>query len=155
MFCKYCGKEINNDSKFCKFCGEEIGEITIETNEEAPEVIQPEVIDSSEVTILDEQIEFEKYAENFIKRRIIGIIFRILFWLAGLYFMFLSCSYSFYMGEIFNMVIKIIFFPFTMIILPIIALITGDFAGWVFWIWFFMMGSYAISTFYGRLRPVV
>lgn len=21
MFCKYCGKEIDNDSKFCKFCG--------------------------------------------------------------------------------------------------------------------------------------
>ena len=24
MFCKYCGKEIDNDSKFCPYCGEEV-----------------------------------------------------------------------------------------------------------------------------------
>ena len=27
MFCKYCGKEIDNDSKFCKFCGKTLEHI--------------------------------------------------------------------------------------------------------------------------------
>lgn len=154
MYCKYCGKKVKDDSNFCKFCGEEIGEAIQETAVEVPEEIQTEVIDNSEVTVLDEQIEFEKYAKNFIKRRIIGTIFRILFWICGLGFMFLSCYASYFMGEIFFMILKIIFFPFTIVIWPIISLLSGEIPGWIFWIWFFMMGSYSISTFYGRLRPV-
>ena len=26
MFCKNCGKEINDKSKFCQFCGEQVAE---------------------------------------------------------------------------------------------------------------------------------
>lgn len=26
MFCKYCGKEINNDSVFCRYCGKQVNE---------------------------------------------------------------------------------------------------------------------------------
>lgn len=154
MFCKYCGKSINDDSIFCKYCGEEIGEKKIETAIETPEEIKEQNPDDNRATILDEQIEFERYAENMVKRKTVGIIFRIIFWLMALYVMYVSCMYSWIIRDIFSLVLKIIFFPFTITIWPLIGLISGGLYGWYFWIWFFMMGSYAISTFYGRLRPI-
>ena len=155
MYCKYCGKKINNDSQFCKFCGMEIREISPEEDVVKPEEVQTNYFSTNEVTILDEKDEFEKYAENMVKRKIVGTIFRVLFWLCGLYFMFLSCAYSFYMSEYFIMFLKIIFFPFTIVIWPIISLFSYDgLTGSYFWLWLFMMGSYSISTFYGKLRPI-
>ena len=29
MYCKYCGKEIANDSVFCQFCGKKLNDGTI------------------------------------------------------------------------------------------------------------------------------
>lgn len=40
MFCKYCGKEIENDSKFCPFCGSQV-----EPEEEA---LEPVILDENE-----------------------------------------------------------------------------------------------------------
>lgn len=31
MFCKYCGKEIDEDSKFCRYCGGELQSVSTET----------------------------------------------------------------------------------------------------------------------------
>ncbi len=32
MFCKHCGKEIDDDSKFCRFCGNELIDIKEDAN---------------------------------------------------------------------------------------------------------------------------
>jgi len=155
MYCKHCGEKISDDSSFCKYCGENIEETDLTSTAEVSDEIQTEVHGNSEVTIADRQIEFERYAGNMVKRRIVGTIFRILFWLSGLVFLFLGCFASYYMGEIFFMILKIILFPFTIVIWPIISMLSGELPGGFFWLWFFMMGSYSISTFYGKLRPVV
>lgn len=33
MFCKFCGKEISEDSKFCPFCGKKLIEETVDNNQ--------------------------------------------------------------------------------------------------------------------------
>jgi len=146
MYCKYCGKQVSDTSSFCKYCGGDIRKIEI--TETDYHIKGNNLIDNTE------ELEFEKYVESMVKRKIVGVIFRVLFWLSAIYFMVISCLYSYALGEILIMILKIIFFPFTIVIWPLIGLIFGELAGWVFWIWFFMMGSYAISTFYGKLRPI-
>lgn len=32
MFCKYCGKEIDDNSKFCEMCGKELTELNSQGN---------------------------------------------------------------------------------------------------------------------------
>lgn len=45
MFCKYCGKEIEDDSKFCKFCGNALTQAIVESSiskeivDDEPEII--------------------------------------------------------------------------------------------------------------------
>ena len=94
------------------------------------------------------------YWNNYYKRRKIGIVFRVVFYIYGLYAMFLTCAYSFYMGAYGIMALKIIFFPYSMIISPLVGIFSGAYGWtWIF-IWLGGMGSYAISTFYGKLRPI-
>jgi len=38
MFCKYCGKEITDDSRFCKFCGNLIEEQDCVTTNDEPTI---------------------------------------------------------------------------------------------------------------------
>jgi len=154
MHCRHCGKIITDDSKFCKHCGQNIEESNTKSIMKTPEETQTQYFKNSEVSKNDEELEFERYAENMVKRKIVGVVFRIIFWLSGLYFMYISCFYSWVIGDIFIMILKIVFFPFTIAIWPIIGLISGGLSGWIFWVWLFMMGSYSISTFYGKLRPI-
>ena len=43
MFCKYCGKDIGNDSVFCKFCGKPQNEAVTETKAEQAKPEQAEI----------------------------------------------------------------------------------------------------------------
>lgn len=36
MYCKYCGKEIDADSRFCRYCGREVGAETLSDGDFAP-----------------------------------------------------------------------------------------------------------------------
>jgi len=81
-------------------------------------------------------------------------MFRVIFWLYAVYIMVISCIFSLAFYEIGMMILKIIFFPVTIIFWPIVAMISGHLSGWFFWIWLAGMGSYSISCFYGKLRPI-
>ncbi|MHB8276150.1 MAG: hypothetical protein ACYDIA_00645 [Candidatus Humimicrobiaceae bacterium] len=94
------------------------------------------------------------YLNNYFKRRRIGIMFRVVFILYAIYAVFVNALYSFAFGEYWLMVLKIVFFPYTITIAPLIAVFTGAFHWYWIFIWLGGIGSYAISTFYGRLRPV-
>lgn len=66
MFCKHCGKEINDDSTFCKYCGKKVTEDSIEHNKTVDESvstssdqdldsIQTDVEDDNQNTLIKEQ----------------------------------------------------------------------------------------------------
>ena len=53
MFCKYCGKEIADDSRFCKFCGKSVFEDSSKTiddniHEEKSEIANEQKVESTE-----------------------------------------------------------------------------------------------------------
>lgn len=49
MFCKYCGKEIEDDSKFCKFCGNALTQAIVESS------ISKEIVDDEPEIILSQR----------------------------------------------------------------------------------------------------
>lgn len=59
MYCKHCGKEIEDGSKFCNYCGGE---------QESQEPIQTESLETS--TITDSETQSTGERENFIIQKI-------------------------------------------------------------------------------------
>ncbi len=56
MFCKYCGKEIEDDSKFCKFCGNALTQAIVESSI-SKEIVddEPEIIYSYNYTTSEKE----------------------------------------------------------------------------------------------------
>ena len=91
--------------------------------------------------------EYIYYIEsNLKKRRIIGIICRIIFYITLTIIILDSVIYSFVAREYLWLVLKLIFFPATFLIWPWVS--------GLWWLWIISMACYMISTFYGKLRPV-
>jgi hypothetical protein len=42
MFCKHCGKQIDNDSKFCIYCGSSLRSINIQVKHE--QIVSPQTV---------------------------------------------------------------------------------------------------------------
>ena len=68
MFCKYCGKKIDKNSKFCEFCGRPIGKsdskkINLEKDED---LVYIDSHDSTEFNDYDfDNVDDFSYEENF------------------------------------------------------------------------------------------
>ena len=103
---------------------------------------------------MDNNLYEERLLRSFYRRRRVGITFRIIFILYAIYAVFVNALYSFALGAYGIMVLKIVLFPYTIVIAPLIAVFTGAFYWYWILIWLGGLGSYAISTFYGRLRPI-
>ncbi|MBC8388964.1 MAG: hypothetical protein ISS14_04835 [Actinobacteria bacterium] len=103
---------------------------------------------------MENDSEEEKLLRSFYRRRRVGITFRIVFILYAIYAVFVNAFYSFVLKEYGWMVLKIIIFPYTIVVAPLIAVFTGAFHWYWILIWLGGLGSYAISTFYGRLKPI-
>ena len=91
MYCKYCGKEIANDSKFCRYCGAELKErefiVSDSTDiisnsvtcEEATSIDERSKIDS----LKQEDKQTDSYNESYHDNKImksLGILSGILLW---------------------------------------------------------------------------
>lgn len=98
MFCKYCGKKIDKNSKFCEFCGRPVGKsdskkINLEKDED---LVYIDSHDSTEFNDYDfDNVDDFSYEENFniikiIKRVIINNYVIILY-----YCCFCDCFHSF------------------------------------------------------------
>jgi len=61
MFCKFCGKEIANDSTFCRYCGKKVLEDSIEQNEFE---IETESTVQSYDTISDDTVNYSQDISN-------------------------------------------------------------------------------------------
>lgn len=66
MFCKYCGKEIDNDSKFCKFCGKTLDNNQVNNNLSESIKKARTVGEYGEDAFVDlmDTIKFGKYAQS-------------------------------------------------------------------------------------------
>ena len=68
MFCKYCGKKIDKNSKFCEFCGRPVGKsdskkINLEKDED---LVYIDSHDSTEFNDYDfDNVDDFSYEENF------------------------------------------------------------------------------------------
>ena len=68
MFCKYCGKKIDKNSKFCEFCGRPVGKsdskkINLEKDED---IVYIDSHDSTEFNDYDfDNVDDFSYEENF------------------------------------------------------------------------------------------
>ncbi len=66
MFCKYCGKSINDDSKFCKFCGNKLV---------IPEPL--EIPKSDQISKSELEPKKDPYANNY--KKIFNVCFYVVF----------------------------------------------------------------------------
>lgn len=73
MYCKYCGKEIADDSRFCKYCGKvveevegEIVETPTETSKE--DVVEPQKVEAVLSTNDDQPVQVEISRKAIIKK---------------------------------------------------------------------------------------
>ena len=72
MYCKECGKQIDDDSKFCSHCGTRLvteipKTVTFQTTNEINSYNKDKSVDTSSIKIKENQKEFSKYDKTYTK----------------------------------------------------------------------------------------